>query len=82
MTDQFETKQEIPAPPSKHQLLEELEIVIGQREGDLSLALRRLDCWAKCISGELGHYLQRRSYLKAHAWVEVSRSKEEARGGE
>lgn len=47
------------------QIRQNLGVILGENEGDLRSALRELDQAAGQTTGELRHYLSKRSYAKA-----------------
>jgi hypothetical protein len=49
------------------EILENLEVVLQKREGDLARAILALDSAAERVTGHLAHYLKKRSYQKA--WI-------------
>ncbi len=51
----------------REKIIENLEIILQKREGDLASATLSLDSLKSAVSGHLSHYLTKRSYEKA--WI-------------
>ena len=51
----------------RERIIENLEIILQKKEGDLTSAILSLDSLKSAVSGHLSHYLTKRSYEKA--WI-------------
>ena len=51
----------------RERIIENLEIILQKKEGDLALAIKSLDSLKGAATGHLSHYLTKRSYEKA--WI-------------
>lgn len=51
----------------REKIIENLEVILQKRTGDLGAAIQSLDSLRSAATGHLAHYLKNRSYEKA--WI-------------
>jgi len=58
-------------------LRQALGVILGQNEGNLSSSLKELDALVPQMEGHLAHYLKKRSYTKAMAYLDGAEPEED-----